>query len=69
MAYFNYHATAKKLIKQGKLIESRLLANYNGIAPALVLIFNDENHPVMPIRKEKWNEYLPMLTNKPKNFI
>lgn len=68
MSYFNYHATAKKLISQKKLIESRILKEYNGISPALVLIFDDEKHPVMPIRKEKWKDYLPLLKTKPKNF-
>ena len=68
MGYFNYHATAKRLIKQGKLIESRLLDEYNGISPVLLLIFDDKTHPVMPIRQEKWKEYLPII-KKPKNYL
>ena len=68
MDYFDYHKTAKKLIKQGKLIESRILDEYHGISPALLLVFDDITHPVMPIRKERWAEYLPLLKNKPKQF-
>ena len=68
MGYFDYHKTAKKLIQQGKLIESRILDEYNGISPALLLIFDDASHPVMPIRKEKWHEYMPLLKTKPKNY-
>ena len=61
MPYFNYHAVAKNLIEQGKLISYTFEENYNGISPALVLIFNDQKHPVMPIRQEKWQDYLPLL--------
>lgn len=68
MGYFDYHKTAKNLIRQGKLIESRVLDEYNGISPALLLVFDDARHPVMPIRKEKWNEYMPLLNTKPKNY-
>lgn len=66
MGYFNYHATAKKLIKDGKLAEYRFLAEYNGIKDVLLLIFNDERHPVMPIRKERWREYFDILGIKLK---
>lgn len=61
MAYFNYHATAKGLIRQGKLKEFFFVDNYNGISPALVLVFDDDKHPVMPIRKERWAEYLEFI--------
>lgn len=58
MPYFNYHATAKKLIKDGKLKGYYFTENHKGIRPALVLIFNDISHPVMPIRQHRWEEYL-----------
>ena len=61
MAYFNYHKTAKKLLAENKLSYFYFTENHNGIKPALVLIFNDIKHPVMPIRFEKWHEYLPLL--------
>ena len=34
---------------------------YNGIKPALVLVFDDLKHPVMPIREHRWAEYLQLL--------
>ena len=61
MGYFNYHATAKRLIKDGKLKEYRFLDEYNGIKDVLLLVFNDELHPFMPIRKERWREYFEIL--------
>ena len=64
LAYFNYHATAKRLIQQGKLKDFYFTADYRGISPALVLIFDDFTHPVMPVRQHRWNEYLPLLTGE-----
>ena len=61
MGYFNYHGTAKKLIKDGKLKEYRFLTEYNGIKDVLLLIFDDEKHPVMPIRRHRFNEYFDLL--------
>lgn len=66
MGYFNYHATAKKLIKNGKLKEYQFVSEYNGIKDVLLLIFNDERHPFMPIRKERWHEYFDILGIKLK---
>ena len=63
MAYFNYHATAKRLISQGKLVDFYFTEKYKHISPALVLIFDDPIHPVMPIREHRWGEYLPLLTS------
>lgn len=59
MAYFNYHAKAKKLISQGYLIHYEFVDNWNGIKPALVLYF--ENVNPMPIREYRWQEYLPLI--------
>ena len=59
MAYFNYHAKAKKLIKDGFLIKYEIVLNYNKISPALVLHFS--NHIPMPVRKEKWDEYFELF--------
>lgn len=61
MAYFNYHQTAMKLIKEGKLISYQIVDEYNGISPALVLVFNDDIHPVMPIRQDKFSMYLEVI--------
>ena len=38
MPYFNYHATAKRLIFEGKLIDYYFTESYKNISPALVLI-------------------------------
>ncbi|MBQ3492920.1 MAG: thermostable hemolysin delta-VPH [Clostridia bacterium] len=66
MSYFNYHATAKKLIAQGKLKDFYFVDKHNKISPALVLIFDCDKHHVMPIRENRWQEYLKLLPNKPK---
>ena len=60
--YFNYHAKAKKLIKQGDLSYYTIVENYNGIKPALVLYF--KNHKPMPIRQNYFEEYLKLLENE-----
>lgn len=59
MAYFNYHAKAKKLIRDGFLVKYEILEEYNKIKPALVLYFSN-NRP-MPIREYKWQEYFDLL--------
>ncbi|MBE5750354.1 MAG: thermostable hemolysin delta-VPH [Clostridiales bacterium] len=61
MPYFNYHATAKTLIKKGKLLGYYFTEKYNAISPALVLLFDDKTHPVMPIREYRFSEYLDIL--------
>lgn len=60
--YFNYHAKAKRLIIEGKLTGYKFVDDYNGIRPALVLYFKDENP--MPIRDYRWGEYVPMLIDR-----
>lgn len=66
MSYYNYHATAHKLIADGKLLRWYIVDNHNGIEPALVLEFADIKHPVMPIRQHRWAEYLclPQLSEE-----
>lgn len=61
MPYFNYHAVAKRLITEGKLKSYYFTERYHGISPALVLVFDDLIHPVMPIRETRWEEYFPLL--------
>lgn len=60
--YFNYHAKAKNLIATGHLIKYEIMENWNNISPAMVLFF-DNNKP-MPIRKNKWEEYLELIKIK-----
>ncbi len=64
MAYFNYHATAKRLIAEGKLLSWCIVDEYNGISPAMVLIFDDLAHPVMPIREAHFDEYLALISDR-----
>ena len=61
MAYFNYHYTAKKLINDGKLKYYYFTNQHNKISPALVLVFDNPTHPVMPIRENRFLEYLLIL--------
>lgn len=60
--YFNYHAKAKKLIKNGELAYYTIVDDYNGIKPALVLYFT--HHSPMPIRQNRFSEYLTLLENE-----
>ena len=62
MSYFNYHAKAKKLIREGNLDYFTIKNNYKGISPCLVLYF--KNHKTMPIREHRFMEYLPLLENE-----
>lgn len=57
--YFNYHAKAKRLIKELNLIDYQIVEEYNKIKPCLILLF--KNHPPMPIREHKFNEYLDLI--------
>jgi hypothetical protein len=61
MGYFSYHAVARRLIKEGKLAGYYFADDYNGIRPALVLLFDDDIHPVMPIREHRWEEYRELI--------
>jgi len=57
--YFNYHAKAKQLIKDGHLIKFEIVKKWGQISPALVLYF--DNHIPMPIRVNRWIEYKNIL--------
>ena len=65
MSFFNYHAKAKNLIKSGHLIDIKFCSDHNGIKPALVLFF-DNNKPI-PIREDKWVEYVKLINENYKN--
>ena len=60
--YFNYHAKAKQLIREGHLIKSEIVDKWNNISPALVLFF--DNHKPMPIRKYRWDDYIDFYEEK-----
>ena len=59
--YYNYHAMAKHLLNSGHCIAVSVFACYHHIYPALVLYF--DNHKPIPIRRYRWNEYLPIIFN------
>lgn len=61
MDYFGHHGTIRRLLAEGKLIEWYYTDRHNQIAPALVLVFDDAAHPIMPVRENRWPEYLPLL--------
>ena len=59
MAYFNYHAKIKRLIKQGEFLRFEIVEEYNGIKPCMIIYF--KNHKPMPVREHRFNEYLTLL--------
>lgn len=61
MSYFSYHRLAKSLIRKNKLVGYTFAQNYGKISPALILVFDDLKHPIMPIRQHRWDEYIPLL--------
>ena len=63
--YFNYHGKVKKVIDSDVITKIEIVDNYNGITPAMVIYF--KNHPPMPIREHKWDEYIEYLTDEKNN--
>ncbi len=61
MGYYSYHGAVRRLLREGKLLGYRMVEEHRGIRPALLLFFDDERHPVMPIREHRFSEYLPIL--------
>ena len=57
--YFNYHAKAKRLIKEGHCKNFQFVESYHKISPCLLLFFDDGL--VMPIRKAHFDEYIILL--------
>ena len=66
MAYYNFHAKVKEMIRDGKLKSYYIVDVYKDISPALILVFNDGNKPVVPIRRHKWEEYFELIENLEK---
>ena len=60
--YYNYHATAHRLIAEDHLMSYEYLDTYHGISPCLLLYF--DNHKPMPIRNHRWSEYGPLINAK-----
>ena len=61
MGFFNYHATVKKMIREGKLTGYYYTERYKNIGPALILLFNDRRRNKAPIRPHKWLEYEELI--------
>lgn len=59
MAYFNFHAKAKKLIALNHLLAVTIFDSYHHIYPAMVLYF-DISKPI-PIREYRWAEYMSLI--------
>ena len=57
--YFNYHSKVKKIIDEDIVVKIEIVDEYHGIKPAMILYF--KNHPPMPIREHKWDEYISIL--------
>ena len=62
--YYDYHAVAKKLIREGHLVSARLFESWGNIERPLVLFF--DNHKPMPIREERIWEYAELLSEMKK---
>ncbi len=57
--YFNYHAKVKKMIESGMATHFEIVDEYHKISPCMVIYF--KNHPPMPIRSHKFDEYRFLL--------
>ena len=64
MSYFNYHAVAKNMIKNQKLLNYEIL-EIDGKS-VLFLYFDDIKHQTMKIKSERIPEYLPLIEKKRK---
>ncbi|MCR4726477.1 MAG: thermostable hemolysin delta-VPH [Clostridia bacterium] len=58
--YYNYHAVAKRLIREGHLTSARFFDVWGKLENPLVLFF--DNRKPMPIRKERVAEYAELLS-------
>lgn len=65
--YFNYHAVAKRLIREGRLVDFKKQERWGNIAPAFVLFF--EGHRPMPIREERVPEYVEIIRESPSSHL
>ena len=65
--YYNYHAVAQRLIREGKLVDCKWVERWGKVSPAFVLFF--ENHRPMPIREERVAEYLCVIEESPSSHL
>ena len=64
MSYFNYHAVAKNMIKNKKLLSYEIF-EVDGKS-VLLLYFDDIKHQTMKIKSERIPEYLPLIEENRK---
>ena len=64
MGYFNYHAVAKNMIKNQKLLSYEILEIDGRFV--LFLYFDDIKHQTMKIKSERIPEYLPLIEKNRK---
>lgn len=64
MGYFNYHAVAKNMIKNQKLLSYEILESDG--KSVLFLYFDDIKHPIMKIKSDKIPEYLTLIEKNRK---
>ena len=64
MSYFNYHAVAKNMIKNQKLLSYEIF-EVDGKS-VLLLYFDDIKHQTMKIKSERIPEYLPLIEKNRK---
>ena len=57
--YYNYHGILQKKIRSGELKSYRIVDNYHGISPALLLIFQDGT--IRPVREYCFHFYLELI--------
>lgn len=58
MGYYNYHRVIKNRITNGEKFTVEIVEKYNGIAPCMLIIFNDKKYP---IREYRWEEYIELI--------
>ena len=65
--YYDYHAVARKLIKEGHLVAFEKRERWGNIAPAFVLFF--DCHRPMPIREQRVAEYVEWIKESPSSHL
>lgn len=58
MGYYNYHGMIKRRLRSGESCSVEIKNVYNGISPAMLIIFNDR---VYPIREYRFEEYFAIF--------
>ncbi len=65
--YYNYHAVAKRLIREGRLVAFEKVVLGKQKTPTFLLIF--DGHKPMPIKEERVPEYVEEIKNSPSSHL